>query len=201
MTQLEILAYAGKHFANLDEHDFALSVPYWREMEFKKGEIYNEQRSICKYMSFITEGVFRSYLIDAKTGDEKNIFLYSTNQFVVTFKSFINQVPCDYYTEALTDARVIGITLKDLLQLYRQSHKWEAFGRLVAQAAFNVAITRAESFMFKTPEERYLDVINQYPDIFNKIPLYHISSYLGIQAPSLSRIRKRLSRAKDINPG
>jgi len=35
--------------------------------------------------------------------------------------------------------------------------------------------------------------VNHYPDIFNNIPLYHISSYLGIQGPSLSRIRKRLS--------
>jgi hypothetical protein len=27
----------------------------------------------------------------------------------------------------------------------------------------------------------------------NAIPLYHISSYLGIQGPSLSRIRKRIA--------
>ncbi len=31
-----------------------------------------------------------------------------------------------------------------------------------------------------------------HPDIINTLPLYHIASYLGIQGPSLSRIRKRM---------
>jgi len=46
--------------------------------------------------------------------------------------------------------------------------------------------------MFKSPEERYLELINGQPDIFNLVPLYHIASYLGIKGPSLSRIRKRI---------
>ena len=63
----------------------------------------------------------------------------------------------------------------------------------MAQMAFHLTIERMESFIFKTPEERYLDLIKNHPDIFNNIPLYHISSYLGIKGPSLSRIRKRIS--------
>lgn len=192
MTDTEILGYALSQFANLSEEDFKLSLPYWHVKEYKKGEYYNEYRNVCKYLGFITKGFFRSYLIDAK-GNEKNIFLYPIHFFVVTFKSFIHQVPCDYHTQAMADARVLCISLSDLLQLYKQSHEWERVGRLIAQEAFNIAIDRAESMMFKTPEERYLDLVKHHPDIFNSIPLYHISSYLGIQGPSLSRIRKRLS--------
>jgi len=93
----------------------------------------------------------------------------------------------------MTDSSVVYIGIDDLLLLYKQSHKWETFGRLLAQEAFNVTIERIESFIFKSPEERYLDLIKYHPDIFNAIPLYHISSYLGIQGPSLSRIRKRIT--------
>ena len=193
MDEMDILAHAGRRFADLDEEDFKLSLPYWHTRQYKKGDIYNKQGSVCKYMGFITSGVFRSYMTDAKTGEEINAFIYSTHQFVVTFKSFINVVPCDYFTQAITDATVVCISLDDLLKLYKQSHKWECFGRLVAQTAFNIAIDRAEGFLFKSPEERYLDFIKRYPDVFNQIPLYHIASYLGIQSPSLSRIRKRLS--------
>jgi hypothetical protein len=70
------------------------------------------------------------------------------------------------------------------------------FGRLVAQEAFNVAIDRAESMLFKKPEERYLGLVEKHPDIIDNIPLYHISTYLGVQGPSLSRIRKRLMSKK-----
>jgi CRP-like cAMP-binding protein len=193
MSEIEKLAAALEGFAGLNANDFQLSAPFWQTKNYQKGEFYNEHRNICKNLGFITKGVFRSYIIDEKTGEEKNVFLYSTNGFVVSFKSFINQTPCDYYTQAMTDASVIFINIIDLQLLYQRSHQWEKFGRLLAQEAFNVTMTRIEGFMFKTPEERYLDLIQQHPDIFNSVPLYHISSYLGIQGPSLSRIRKRIS--------
>ena len=193
MTEIDILKIALNQFADLSAEEFELSTTFWHHKEYKKGEYYNQHKSVCKYLGFITTGVFRSYIIDNKTSEEKNVFLYSTNQFVVTFKSFINQIPCDYHTQAMTDATVIYINIIDLLTLYKQSHKWEKFGRLLAQEAFNVSIMRTESFIFQSPEERYLDLIKYHPDIFNTIPLYHISSYLGIQGPSLSRIRKRIS--------
>ncbi len=196
MTELEKLAFALREFAGLSAADFQLSEALWREVSYKKWDYFNEYRNVCKHLGFVTEGVFRSFMIDEKTGEEKNVFLYSGNQFVVSFKSFINQTPCDYHTQSMTDSRVLCIHIADLTRLYRQSHAWERFGRLLAQEAFNITIERTESFLFKSPEERYLDLTRQHPDIFHNIPLYHISSYLGIQGPSLSRIRKRLSRSK-----
>ncbi|MES2617759.1 MAG: Crp/Fnr family transcriptional regulator [Bacteroidota bacterium] len=193
MTELNHLQLALQGFAGINEEDFKLSLPYWQERTFLKGEFYNEHRSVCQYLGFIVSGTFRSYVIDEKTADEKNVFLYSANGFVVTFKSFINQIPCDYHTQALSDAKVIYIGIQDLMSLYKQSHRWESFGRLLAQEAFNITMSRIEGFIFKSPEERYLDLIRQHPSIFNNVPLYHISSYLGIQGPSLSRIRKRIS--------
>lgn len=192
MKDLEPLSQALHHFAGLTPEDFQLSTPYWKHKTFAKGEVYNEHRNICKDLGFIITGVFRSYTVHEKTGAEQNVFLYSANGFVVSFKSFINQIPCDYFTQALTDASIIYINIIDLQSLYKRSHKWETFGRLLAQEAFNITMTRIEGFLFKTPEERYLDLIRQHPDIFNQVPLYHISSYLGIQGPSLSRIRKRI---------
>lgn len=189
----ERLMYALKTFAGLTTEDVELSAPYWHFRQYGKGEFYNEHRSVCRYLGLVLKGTFRSYIIEESTGEEKNVFLYSANGFVVSFKSFINQAPCDYHTQALTDAEVLCIGVADLLALYRKSHQWERFGRLLAQEAFNVSMGRVESFLFRSPEERYMELIRNHPDIFNAVPLYHISSYLGIQGPSLSRIRKRLS--------
>lgn len=193
MTEQEKLFVAVNHFSGISKESFDLSQSAWQYAVYKKGDFYNMHKNVCKHLGFVIQGVFRSYIIDDKSAEEKNVFLYSSNGFVVTFKSFVNQIPCDYHTQALTDAAVVQIHITDLLRLYRQSHEWETFGRLLAQEAFNVVMTRVEGFMFKTPEERYIDLTTQHPDIFNSVPLYHISSYLGIQGPSLSRIRKRLS--------
>jgi CRP-like cAMP-binding protein len=193
MTELETLAFALNQFADLTEDDFNMSTSFWHTKKYKKGDYFNRQKSICRYLGFIETGAFRSYIIDNKTAEEKNVFLFSQNQFVIPFKSFTLQIPCDYHTQAMTNASILYININDLLFLYKQSHKWERFGRLMAEMAFHVTLERMENFLFKTPEERYLDLIKNHPDIFNTIPLYHISSYLGIQGPSLSRIRKRIS--------
>lgn len=192
VSEIDILKYSLQAFAKLDNSNIELSLPYWHSKEYRKGEYYNEYHSVCQNLGFILEGVFRSFIIDDKS-EEKNVFLYSKNQFVVTFKSFVNQTPCDYHTQAIADAKVIYISHKDLNSLYQKSHDWERFGRLLAEKAFDVAIERIESFVFKSNEERYHDLTRNHPDILNTVPLYHISSFLGITGPSLSRIRKRIA--------
>ena len=192
MTDIEILKGVLLQFAQLDEDDFNLSLPCWKIKSYKKGEIYNPMGSICRYLGFTMEGYFRSYLY-GKNGEEINLFLFPPQNVVVTYKSFIHQSPCEYNTVAMTDARAICITLADLQYLYEKSHGWERFGRLMAEKAFDVAVDRAESFVFKSAEQRYLELIQMHPDFINNIPLYHIASYLGIAGPSLSRIRKKIS--------
>lgn len=192
MTSIDILSQAIQQFAGLSEKDFDLSRRHWVERKYAKGDFYNRQLNVCTQLGFIIDGVFRGYVVNDKE-QERNVFFYSQHQFVVSFKSFVNQMPCDYHTQAINDSTVLCIGLIELNQLYKTSHAWANFGRLLAQAAFNVALTKAESFIFRTPEERYLDLVKNHPLIFNEVPLYHISSYLGIQGPSLSRIRKKIS--------
>ncbi|NUY79814.1 Crp/Fnr family transcriptional regulator [Flavobacterium sp. MAH-1] len=188
----ELLAGALGQFAGLSIQDFELSRDFWEYREFSKGEFYNEYRNVCKYLGFILDGVFRTYYVDDRTDEEKNVFFFSKHQVVVSFQSFIAQAPCNYYTQSMTASRIFYIHVDDLQKLYKQSHAWEKLGRLIAETAFSMSLRRTEGFMFLSPEQRYLDLMNDHPDIFNAIPLYHISSYLGIQGPSLSRIRKRL---------
>lgn len=194
MEAIENLKHALNSLAGLDQKEFELSTNMWQQKDYKKGEFYNEYKNVCKHLGFILDGVFRTYYLDEKSGEEKNVFFFSSNQVVVSFKSFITQTPCNYYTQSMTDSKILYIHIDHLNKLYQQSHQWEKLGRLIAETAFNISMDRTESFLFQTPEQRYLDLIKQHPTIFNAIPLYHISSYLGIQGPSLSRIRKRITR-------
>jgi len=193
MSNLKNLQTAFYDFSGMSEEVFDLSSNYWHEKSFKKGELFNDYKNVCKELGFVFEGTFRSYIIDYKTGEEKNIFFFSQNGFVTAYKSFVRQIPCEYYNEALTDAHIICINIFDLQKLYKQSHEWERFGRMTAEMAANIVIERTESFLLKSPEERYLELMETHPELNDKVPLYHISSYLGIQGPSLSRIRRRIA--------
>jgi CRP-like cAMP-binding protein len=44
----------------------------------------------------------------------------------------------------------------------------------------------------KSAKERYIILLQQFPNIQNRIAQNHIASYLGITPQSLSRIRRQL---------
>jgi CRP-like cAMP-binding protein len=193
MTPLEKLEQVFHSQLGMDKESFALSLPYWQLRNYKKGEFFNEYKNICKHLGFIIDGVFRIYRANEITGEEKNILFFGNNEFITSYKSFITQTACNYFTESMVDSTILYIHIDSLHQLYERSHKWERFGRLVAEQAFQTVMNATEGLLFQSAEERYAELIKQHPDISNAVPLYHIASYLGIKGPSLSRIRKRMA--------
>jgi len=192
MVELNMLGAALAEAVNMDEDTFNLSMPYWKLKAYKKGEFYNEYHSVCKHLGFILEGVFRIYRADDTTGEEKNMLFFSNGQFVTSYTSFLSQKPCNYYTASVDASLVLYIHIDNLSKLYHESHQWERFGRYIAENAFHQLMGNTEGFLFMSAEERYIEMMKAHPDIFNSVPLYHLASYLGIKAPSLSRIRKRM---------
>jgi CRP-like cAMP-binding protein len=189
------LAPVLAQYAKLKPAELDRSKPLWKTKHYKKADFFNARLNVCKHIGYVLEGIFRVYYTDAN-GEEINIFFFAEGQFCVSFKSFTTQTPCEYYVEALTDAVMLEIHFDDVQTLYRENHDWERFGRQFAEDCFTVSQLRTESFLFQTPEERYLSFQANYPTLSNRISLSHIASFLGIQLPSLSRIRKRLADKK-----
>jgi CRP-like cAMP-binding protein len=192
--ELGLLTSAMSSVVNMDVEAFNLSSPYWKLKAYKKGEFFNEYHSVCKNLGFIIEGVFRIYRADEDTSEEKNLLFFSSGQFVASYTSFFSQKPCSYYTASVDASLILYIHIDNLHKLYKESHQWERFGRYIAETAFHQLMANTEGFLFKTAEERYMEMMEQHPEIFSSVPLYHLASYLGIKAPSLSRIRKRMVR-------
>ncbi|NCD69625.1 Crp/Fnr family transcriptional regulator [Mucilaginibacter agri] len=194
MKKQEVLNDVLKNFAALTENDIVASLHFWKLRKIAKGDFFNMQSFVCTDLALIVKGIFRVYYVHPKTQEEKNMYFFSENQFLVSFRSFITQYPCYYFIEALEDSEILSISYTDLQYLYTTSSGWEKFGRLLAELFFNYSQSRTEEFLFNTPEERYLKMINEHPNIINRVAAYQISSYLGIKNPSLTRIKKRLQQ-------
>ena len=179
-------------FAGLTEADVSVSLPFWRKREIPKGNFYNKQNVVCKDLGIVVKGIFRVYYYDPEKDEEKNIFFFSEGQFIVSFRSFIYQYPCNYYIEALEDAEILYVPYVDLQNLYLDHKAWERFGRILAEHFFNHAQGRAEDLLFLSHEQRYLNLLKDHPNIVQRVASFHIASFLGIKNPSLSRMKKRI---------
>ena len=190
----DIIATHLKNFAGLSDKDIAEGQAFWKPRKINKGEFFNMQQMVCNDLGLVVKGIFRIYYHDPKTETDKNLFFFSENHFLVSFRSFISRDPCWYFIEALEDSEIVFISYRDLNNLYETNKNWQRFGKLLGELFFFYAQSRLEEFMFFSHEERYLRLLEIHPNIVERIPAYHISSFLGITNPSLSRIRKRLKK-------
>jgi CRP-like cAMP-binding protein len=190
----EILKAHLTNFSALTEKDIADSRSFWKSRKIKKGDFFNMQYMVCNDLGLVVKGIFRIYYSNPDTNKETNIFFFSENQFIVSFRSFITRNACHYFIQAMEDCEIVYIVYRDLTSLYETHSNWAKFGRLLAELFFTYSQTRAEELLFLTHEQRYIRLLDEHPNIVNRIPAYHISSYLGIKNPSLSRIRKRIQR-------
>lgn len=179
-------------FAGLTAEDISVSLPFWHKRKISKGNFYNKQHVVCRDLGILVKGIFRVYHYDPVTEEEKNIFFFSEQQFIVSFASFIYQYPCSYYIEALEDAEILYVSYEDLQHLYLKHKPWERFGRILAEHFFIRSQARAENLLFLNHEQHYLNLLQEHPNIIQRVASFHIASYLGIKNQSLSRIKKRL---------
>ena len=162
-----------------------------KRLKAARSEVFLEQRQKCSYFYFLVKGFMRFYYIDIE-GNERTHMFSGENSMFTSPVSFFNDEPNIFSFQALEDSEFICLT-KDQLSLFT-SKIGEANKTLEAlYINYIVSFSRKViSIYTETAEYRYLKLIEDSPDIFQKAKLAHIASYLGITQQSLSRIRKQL---------
>lgn len=163
---------------------------------FKKKELLLEEGKVCKEIGFIVKGSFRYY--QTLDGEEITTFFSFENNWTSAYSSFLTRQPSNTSIEAMENSEVLIISYDTLQSLYKQYPSIEKFGRLMAEYLVTCLDERLRSMLLKTPEERYLSVLQNNNEYFERVPLHYVASFLGIKAESLSRIRKRMMQ-KEIS--
>ncbi|MCU0354286.1 MAG: Crp/Fnr family transcriptional regulator [Cytophagales bacterium] len=181
-----------KNASFLTEDDCALFEPSLQLETIAKKEFFLEQGQTCRTIGFVNSGVFRVYYLS--DGKEINTRFVFENDFVTDYDSFLHQKPSRYFIEAMEGAEIVTFDFEMLQHAYNQSKNWERFGRQIAEESYRITTRRVESFLFMNGEERYLEALRTEPHVFERIPLYQVSSYLGLERESLSRLRKKITQ-------
>ncbi len=188
---IELKEYCKK-IVDVSDLELELIDHHFVQRTLKKKEYLLENGSICNFLGFIAKGSIRHFHI--KNGLEKTCDISFENTWVTDFQSFTTETTCIMNLQAMENAIIYTIEKKQLGELYRKCPKYETFGRLMAEEVANRATRIAISLSSEKPEERYLNLINNRPDFFQRIPQKHIANFLGISPESLSRIRARVQK-------
>jgi CRP-like cAMP-binding protein len=181
----------------LTDAEFDHFTSFLQNQTLKKKEFLLKAGEVSKHLAFVNRGGFRTYSID-KTGEEHILQFSLEDWWVGDAYSALTQKPSTYFIEALEDSDVHLIDYQIFEQIYAEIPKFERFFRILSQNRFIALQERINGELSASAEERYLDLLNRYPTLPQRVPQQYIASFLGIQPPSLSRIRKQLAERKSL---
>ncbi|KGK28665.1 Crp/Fnr family transcriptional regulator [Cellulophaga baltica] len=157
----------------------------------KKGTLILNEGTEEKSLRFLNKGIVREFYATSKK--ETNINFFTEPQFITDLSSFNTDSKTKKYQEALSDIELLAIDKSNFRNLLNEYDCGKSFIDL----SFQRLLKNKELFEYnritKSPEELYNELFIYKPNWLEKIPQYHIASYLNITPETLSRIRKRIS--------
>ena len=158
------------------------------------GGTYIDEGATGKKLGLIRKGLIRAYAIKAN-GDDITLMLRWENQFVASHDNIILNQPSRFIYQALEDTVLMELDYGRIEKLLDHNPKLSSHRNVFLLSMLAEALERMESFVLLTPEERYLQLLTDKPDIFNRVHNKYLATLLGITPVSLSRIRQRIAKS------
>lgn len=180
-----------RNTGNLTDDEILELLTYFEWRCVKRKEYILRAGEVCRVRAYINKGCFRRYVIDDH-GKEVIINFAFEEWWIGDLESFDNHKPSIYYVQALEESEIFCIDEENLHHLFEEIPKFRVFDTKKIEKSHYAMLKRLALMQSASPEEKYLALIEKYPQVFQRVPLHYIASYLGIAPESLSRLRKRL---------
>ncbi len=143
-------------------------------------------------INYVVSGLIRAFYINDK-GVEINVSFIKEGEFAIHYEAFVSQKTSKYYFQSLEPTIIINIPYEHIWDCCDKYPSMERYLRIVLQKELYQKQQRIDSFIFENAETRYMNFTEKNPDLFKRLTISHLCSYLGIERQTLTRIRKKLA--------
>jgi len=185
------------------EGSVRLTASEWQAVEtkltlrrLKKQTIWLRAGQYCQSVAFINAGAMRCF----HRKGEKDItsHLQFNGMFCAEVQSLLFHQPAAHTIETLEECELVLLRRDDLFELRRTIPAFEEFVGLVIQKFLLSEMKRTASFLLKSPDERYLELLRDLPQAVQRVPQYILASYLNMTPETFSRVRNRIRRHRNF---
>ena len=163
-----------------------------KTVRYAKGDCFTEEGRMGRYVGFVKSGYFK-YCVLTPKGDYRVTGFSFEGECVMDFtQSFIFDKPSKISIIAGCDSEVVQVSLRTVRDFITKNSP--DLIPLMSAIVLEEAYTRYLNLYQKSPTERYIELVDKYPEVLELVTLRDIASYLLVTPIYLSRIRKKLSK-------
>lgn len=172
------------------ELDFMLS--QFKLTRVKKRQFIVQPGFPSKCQNFVLQGAFRSYVV-RDGGEDNTIQLAIEDWWITDYNSYYNQQPATLFIVALEDSLILQLEYEKEKMLKEMNHKYQTYFIAILEKCLAFMQRRMVSNLSKTAEERFVEAMEQYPHLAQRVPQYAFASYLGMTTEYFSKLRNKRS--------
>jgi CRP-like cAMP-binding protein len=177
-------------FIDLTPEEFSFIVLYAEIRHFNKKVRLINIGETERYVNFINKGLVRKFFY--RNREEVITQIAKENELICSSVSFFSGTPSDYVVETIEPTTVVSIARDNIEKIYEMNFKMERMGRLVTTDWLLQKEHWENSRIKERPKERFLNFINNNPDLLIRVPQKYLASYLNIKPETFSRYKRLL---------
>lgn len=180
-----------RSYTSFSDEEAKYLLSFFEERKYKRGAVLLEEGKVAHEVFFIDKGALRQYIV-GEDGIERTCNFCFENEFLTDLESFSRQSRTASFIVALEPTTCFVINCINLVEAVKTSPASAELFRIVVENVATENIRRTKSLISLSPEKQFEELLNNKPEIMQRVPQRYIAQYLGIAPESLSRIRKRL---------
>ncbi|MCU7613966.1 Crp/Fnr family transcriptional regulator [Chryseobacterium sp. GMJ5] len=158
---------------------------------FQKGELILKEGNTANEYYILENGLSRSYVNDFN-GNEVTTHFFARNEIIIDVSSLFQRIPTQENIVCITDCECWKFDFEVFQELFHKIPNLREWGRAWMSQQLFIYKQRSTEMFTLSATRRYLNLLEQKPQVIQFAPLKQIASYLGVTDTSLSRIRKEL---------
>ncbi|PTX14508.1 CRP-like cAMP-binding protein [Pontibacter mucosus] len=171
----------------LSESSFGQLTSLMQRQELPKGHILFREGEIRKKVYFLERGIARAFCY--RNGQEVTFWFGAEGDLILSYYNYVANKPGYETIELLERSVVQAVNLGSLQELYQTNIELANWGRKLAEYELIKTEERFMAFQFQSATERYKALLQNNPELLQRVQLNQIASYLGVTQVTLSRIR------------
>lgn len=144
----------------------------------------------------LQEGLVRLFYTTPE-GKERNKAFYRAGQVTGPVSAAITAAPAPFAIQCLEPTSAICFRHRDLLEATRANAQLSHLYRELLSDAFIRNEQREAVLLTLDARQRYQWLLREEPELVERVPQFHLASYLGLDPVSLSRLKRKLSPPVD----
>jgi CRP-like cAMP-binding protein len=179
-----------ERYTRLTDQEFAEVLKWFSFHSAKKDTTLIQPGEVVRYTYWVIGGLLYSVFND-NTGKEHIIQFAIENCWITDQQGFYNQQPAIFRVQALEDSMMWRLSFSDREKLCVAIPAMGHFFRKKANDSFVKQQKRLLTYMTTDAQERYDQLMLEYPGLGQRVPKNILAAYLGVSRETLSRFRKK----------